>query len=141
MGFEMVTGGNELLLGVLKEGEHVECYVTGAVMQKNKFGNDQWHFKVKTIDGRDSILKTAGNAKYKAQNLASAIGLIPSEEKFKAAEDQMKAVLGYLCRFTMENKYKNKTGQEVRNYSIAMDKNKPVSGAPVIGTVPDSITL
>lgn len=126
MGFETVTGGNELLLGTLKEGESIDCFVTGAVQQMNKFNSNQWHFKVKTKDGRDSILKTAGNAKYKAQNLASAMGLIPSEVKFKDAEDKMKACLGYLCRFTNENTYNNTKGQQVRNYSIAVDKGQPV---------------
>lgn len=122
MGFETVVGGNELLLGTLKPGEHIDAYVVGAVVAKNKFGNDQWHFKVKTTEGKETVLKTAGNAKYKAQNLASALGLAPSSEKFSEEEKKMKDIVGYLCRFTNEGVYKNKTGQDVRNYSIAVDK-------------------
>lgn len=131
MGFEKISNQSEgFLLNSLEPGQHKDFYIEGVVKDVNKqYGTDTVNFTGYDPETGNPIkILTGGTAKYDAQNIAAAQGILQAKDPrhLEDGKEKMK-ILGYLCRFTRVSSYtQKKGGKEVKTFNIERDTDKPL---------------
>lgn len=112
MAFEVVSSKSDYKKWKdIKVGEKLTAYILGTEESVKYPGT--FALKMRGEDGKDFVLATGGTLKYFAKDMAE--GKDP------------KRIPGYLTQITRLESYRNKNGQEVSNWEIAIDFTKPVA--------------
>lgn len=111
MGFEQVSGPQQFKTAKSIEiGEHLNCYITGIV-----FGEKYQKWDLLCVEPgsrKEFTLNTSGTLKYFAKDI--------SDKKPEAT-----SCVGFLCRITRLDDYKNKRSQIVSSFRVERDKDMP----------------
>lgn len=116
-------------MGKMAQGEQKSGYIVGVSYDKSeKYGNMQANLIVMNAEtGAKEKWFTTGQAKYFAEDLAAATGVISAETKKPENIEKAKKALNRFVVFTRGGDRPNKRGQNIREFTIQVDTEKTYS--------------